>query len=165
VLVAVLQDRGGHARADAVELVELLRVRGVEVEWLPLGRCRAAPAARGGRGAPQRHEHLPPVLELGRQVERRQVGPATRAPRPADRVEHPRPRRQPVHARPPHGARHVHDEPSAAAAVGVGHMDRCGGGRRVVAPQVARAQQHHDQQAERPQEQHVAGGVGHIPRR
>ena len=53
VLLAVLEDRGGHARADAVELVELLRARGVEVERLALGRRRGRPPAAALALAPR----------------------------------------------------------------------------------------------------------------
>ena len=162
VLVAVLEDRGGHARADAVELVELLGARGVEVERLPLGRARPPPAAaaapRSGTSTCRPSSSLAARLSAARSA-RRRAPPA---------------RRTASNTRAPAANRYTPGRRTAPATCtmsrappppGLGHMDRRGGRRRVVAPQVARAQQHHDQQAERPQEQHVAGGVGHIPRR
>ena len=49
--------------------------------WPAAGAAPPPRPPRPRRARPQRHEHLPAVLELGGQVQRRQVGPATRAAR------------------------------------------------------------------------------------
>ena len=76
------------------------------------GRRRAAAAAR-----PLRHEHLPPVLELGREVEPAEVGPPRRAARARDRVVDPRARAQPVDARSRTAPATCTTEPPAAAVL------------------------------------------------
>ena len=87
--VAVVEDLLGRGRADAVERVELLEGRGVEVDRLVGGR-------RGGRGggrrrartceARDRDEDLAAVLELGGAVDLAQVGAAGRAAGALERV-------------------------------------------------------------------------------
>ena len=96
----------------------------------PAGAARSAagPAARrGGRRRPGTaagrrrralgDEHLAAVLELRREVHRGQVGAPARPARAAQRVVDARARGQPVHARPPHGARDVHGHAAAAGAL------------------------------------------------
>ena len=84
VLLAVLEDLLGGGRADAVELVELLERRGVEVDRL-LGAAGAAPAAPGAAAPPRsalRDEDLAAVLDLRGAVDLAQVGaPGRRRPR------------------------------------------------------------------------------------
>ena len=166
VLLAVLEDRARHRRADAVELVELLGGRGVEVERDALGRL-AAPAAAARRA--QRHQDLAAVLELGGEVERGEVGAAAGAAGAADGVDDPRARRQPVDARPPHGARDVDGHPRRATAALLPHPDRRRGAapaRSLTAPEVARARA--ATTASRPSAHRARtwrGRVGHARRR
>ena len=155
--LAVLEDRAGHPRADAVELVELLGRGGVEVE-------RRALAGRRRRGAADGHDDLAPVLELRGEVERGQVGPAAGAAGAAHRVDHPRARGQPVDARPAHRAGHVHGQ-ARGGLVRLRDADRRPLRPAVIPPEVARAQQHDRHEAERPQGEDVARGLGHDRRR
>ena len=78
----------------------------------------AAPA--GGRnaatGADLRNHHLLAVAEPRRQVDRFQRRPAAGATRPLDGVGDPSPDRQPVDARPAHGAGDVDDHIRPAGA-------------------------------------------------
>ena len=148
---------------DAVELVELLGRRRVEVERDALGR-RAGDTRRAAHG----HHHLTPVLDFGGEVERREVGPPPRAARAADGVDDPRARGQAIHAGPAHGTRHVDGHPRLRAVALLPHPDgrRRGTARLVIAAgEVARAQQDDHDHAERPQGQDVTRSVRHARRR
>ena len=73
VLLAVVEDLLCRGRPDAVERVQLLERRGVQVDGL-LGRRGRRPTRRRGRNrCPDGDEDLTPVLELGRAVELRFV--------------------------------------------------------------------------------------------
>ena len=131
VLLAVLEDRGGHARADAVELVELLRGGGVEVEW-GHPRPASAPAAtapRRGTSTWRPSSSLAARFRAERSA-RRRAPPARRT------ASTTRARRQPVDARPPDRARDVDGHPRRPSAPP--HVDRRG--RRGLGDASSRAQ-------------------------
>src|SRR3954465_11512872 len=92
VLPAVVEDAPGDARPDAVERVELLQGRGVEVDGSGRRRGRGAPTRARGLGcggryrAALRDEHLPPVLELRGEVDGGQVGVSSGAAGAFERV-------------------------------------------------------------------------------
>jgi hypothetical protein len=106
-----------------------------------------APAAEVG-ARPLRHQHLAPVLELGREVQAAEVGAPRRPAGALHRIVDPRARSQPVHARIPDRAGDVYHQPAAAAAI-LGDRDLRGARRRRLRltpspPQLAQPEQQHD---------------------
>ncbi len=129
--LAEVEDLLRRDRPDALQGVELLERRRVEVDRAggrSRGGCLPSVASRHRR-RPLRHDDLPPVLHLLREVDLRQVRPPPRPAGPPHRVVHPRARAQPVDARPHHRPRDVHHHPRttappAVARTGPPHRDR-----------------------------------------
>ena len=116
VLLAVVEDPLRDPGPDPVERVELLEGRGVQVDGrarqsagtgdpaLDAGRVGAgrgrpsARRARAGHPAPRRHDDLAAVLDLGREVERAELGAPGRPAGLPNRVVDPRARGHAVDA-------------------------------------------------------------------
>ena len=135
VLLAVVEDLLRGRRADARQLVELLERGGVEVQRDARLCRRRRPA--GGRRRPRDpagDDDLAAVLDLGGEVDLRQVGPRRGAAGAADRVVDPGAGAHPVDAGLADRARHVHDDATRRRRVVIRDGDRGCGGRRRLGP-------------------------------
>ena len=107
---------------------------------------------------------MPPVLQLGGEVDGAQVRPAARPARTAHRVGHPGAGAQPVHARPSHRARHVdHERTARARTADLQGRGRPGprGDRSVTAPRVEDREHREAEQREAAEEELARGELGH----